>query len=132
VDRGVARLVGRRVRHGGAASAVGGAGGTEAAGHWQVRDGSTVVTIQLAQARKPVALVATIAHELGHERLLGESRIDPSRRDGEPLPDLFTVFFGMGIFTANAAFEFRRSHQGYWTSRLGYMKEAMYGYALAQ
>jgi hypothetical protein len=106
--------------------------GTEAAGHWQVRDGSTVVTIQLAQARKPVALVATIAHELGHERLLGESRIDPSRRDGEPLTDLFTVFFGMGIFTANAAFEFRRSHQGYRTSRLGYMTEAMYGYALAR
>jgi hypothetical protein len=106
--------------------------GTAAAGHWQVRDGSTVVTIQLAQAREPVALVATIAHELGHERLLGESRIDPARRDGEPLTDLFTVFFGMGVFTANAAFEFRRSHQGYRTSRLGYLTQAMYGYALAR
>ncbi|GAB3923674.1 hypothetical protein GCM10029976_014230 [Kribbella albertanoniae] len=104
--------------------------GRDAAGHWQVRDGSTVVTIQLAQ--EPVAMVATIAHELGHERLLGETRIDPDRRDGEPLTDLFTVFFGMGIFTANAAFEFRQSHQGYRTSRLGYLTEAMYGYALAR
>ncbi|MDX6235772.1 MAG: hypothetical protein QOG10_587 [Kribbellaceae bacterium] len=103
-----------------------------AAGHWQQRDGSTVVTVRLDQARDPVALVATIAHELGHERLLGESRIDPARRDGEPLTDLFTVFFGLGIFSANAAFEYSQSHHGYQTSRLGYLTEAMYGYALAR
>jgi hypothetical protein len=79
-----------------------------------------------------VALVATIAHELGHERLLGESRIDASRRDGEPLTDLFSVFFGFGIFSANAAFEFRSSDRSYQTSKLGYLTEAMYGYALAR
>src|SRR5207244_2275878 len=85
----------------------------EAAGHWRKRDGATVIGVQVDQARDPIALVATIAHELGHERLLGEERIDPERRDGEPLTDLFTVFFGMGIFSANAAFEFRLSHQAY-------------------
>ena len=106
--------------------------GKEAAGHWQSRDGVTVITVQMVQAREPVALVATIAHELGHERLLGEGRIDRDRRDGEPLTDLFTVFFGMGIFAANAAFEFRQSHRSYRTSRLGYLTEAMYGYALAR
>ncbi|HEY0474079.1 MAG TPA: hypothetical protein VGD34_20560 [Kribbella sp.] len=104
----------------------------DAAGHWQQRDGATVVTVQLRQAREPVALVATIAHELGHERLLGESRIDASRRDGEPLTDLFSVFFGFGIFSANAAFEFRSSDRSYQTSKLGYLTEAMYGYALAR
>jgi hypothetical protein len=103
-----------------------------AAGHWQQRDGTTIITVQLAKAREPLALVATIAHELGHERLLGEARIDRSRRDGEPLTDLFTVFFGFGIFSANAAFEFRNSRSGYRTSRLGYLTEAMYGYALAR
>ncbi|WP_112240668.1 hypothetical protein [Kribbella monticola] len=104
----------------------------DAAGHWQRRDGATVITVQSAKAREPLALVATIAHELGHERLLGESRISRSRRDGEPLTDLFTVFFGFGIFSANAAFEFRNSRGSYRTSRLGYLTEAMYGYALAR
>jgi hypothetical protein len=103
-----------------------------AAGHWQRRDGATVITVQLANAREPLALVATIAHELGHERLLGEARIDRSRRDGEPLTDLFAVFCGFGIFSANAAFEFRNSRGSYRTSRLGYLTEPMYGYALAR
>ncbi len=103
-----------------------------AVAHWQQRDGVTVVTVHMKQAAEPVALVATMAHELGHERLIGEGRIDQRRRDGEPLTDLFTVFFGMGIFAANAAFEFHRSPTHYGTSRLGYLTEAMYGYALAR
>ena len=103
-----------------------------AAGHWQRRGGRTVVTVQLRQAREPIALVATIAHELGHERLLGEGRIEYERKDGEPLTDLCSVFFGMGIFAANAAFEFHRSDTHYGTTRLGYLTEPMYGYALAR
>jgi hypothetical protein len=104
-----------------------------ATAHWrQDDDGATVVRIDMKQARQPVALVATIAHELGHERLLGEDRIDHDRRDGEPLTDLFTVFFGFGVFSANAAFEFHRSSTHYGTRRLGYLTEAMYGYALAR
>jgi hypothetical protein len=103
-----------------------------AAAHWRRRDGESVIAVELAKAREPVALVATIAHELGHERLLGEGRSDPDRRDDEPLTDLFTVFFGFGIFTANAAFEHSRSQTGWRTSRLGYLTEPMYGYALAR
>lgn len=102
----------------------------EAAGHWRRHDGRTVVHVELRQ--DPVALVATIAHELGHQRLLGEDRISTSRRDHEPLTDLLTVFFGLGIFSANAAFEFRSSERSWGTSRLGYLTESMYGYALAR
>ncbi len=87
--------------------------------------------VRLGQAHRPVALVATLAHELAHERLLGEGRIDPDRADGEPLTDLTTVFFGFGIFSANAAFEFSSSSRGWSTSALGYLTERMYGYALA-
>jgi hypothetical protein len=119
---------------------------TQSAGataHWQRRDGVTVVALDMKLAQRPVAVVATLAHELGHERLLGEHRIDPDRRDGEPLTDLFTVFFGFGIFNANAAFDFRpnlgpsgvgrlTSVNSYRTQRLGYLTEAMYGYALAR
>jgi hypothetical protein len=103
-----------------------------AAAHWRQRDGVSVITVEMTKARQPVALVATIAHELGHERLLGEGRIDRDRRDGEPLTDLFTVFFGFGVFSANAAFEYSRSPSAWRISRLGYLTEAMYGYALAR
>lgn len=103
-----------------------------AAAHWRQRDGVSVITVEMTKARQPVALVAAIAHELGHERLLGEGRRDPDRRDDEPMTDLFTVFFGFGVFSANAAFEYSRSTTGRRTSRLGYLTEAMYGYALAR
>lgn len=90
-----------------------------------------IIALRGSQARDLRSLVATIAHELGHERLLGERRIQRSRPDHEPLTDLLTVFLGMGIFTANAAREFRRHEDGWRHRRTGYLTERMYGYALA-
>jgi hypothetical protein len=102
-----------------------------AAGHFQ-RDGDMfVVAVRRRQLRDQVALTATLAHELAHARLLGEQRIDPGRKDQEQLTDLTTVFFGLGVFTANAAFDFSQSEFGWKTSQLGYLGEALFGYALA-
>ncbi len=103
--------------------------GHRAAGQYHVGDG--VVTVRAELGRTPVALVATLAHELGHVRLAGEGRVSPGRRDSEPLTDLATVFFGCGIFTANAALEFRTDRTRWRAARLGYLTEPMYGYALA-
>ncbi|HEX5597047.1 MAG TPA: hypothetical protein VFX61_13680 [Micromonosporaceae bacterium] len=103
-----------------------------AAGHYQVRDGRPIIAIRDDQAASPVALVATIAHELGHVLLLGDRRISEHREDHEPLTDLLTVFFGLGIFSANAAFQFSQDESYYRTSRLGYLTEPMFGYALAR
>ncbi|BCJ48194.1 hypothetical protein GCM10010168_25540 [Actinoplanes ianthinogenes] len=103
-----------------------------AAGHHRVRDGRSVIGIRDDQAAAPMALVATIGHELGHVLLLADGRISAGREDHEPLTDLLTVFFGLGIFTANAAFEYSRTSTSYRTSRLGYLTEPMYGYALAR
>jgi len=113
------------------------------AGHYRVVDGSPVITLSNLR-HKPLQLVATIAHELAHDRLIGEGRIDPDRPHGEPLADLTTVYLGMGLFTANAAFEFANlagldsssglglgQHNRFSTSRLGYLTEPMFGYALA-
>ncbi len=102
------------------------------AGHYVEAAGRPVITVFGARSAGPVTLVATIAHELAHVRLLGEVRIDPDRRDGEPLTDLLTVFLGLGIFTANAAQEFTVSNRGWSARRLGYMTEQMYGYAFAR
>ncbi|WP_426512198.1 hypothetical protein ACPPVO_17160 [Dactylosporangium sp. McL0621] len=110
--------------------------GRTAAGHYQVRDGRAVVTLRADLTARPMALVATVAHELGHVRLLGEGRADPDAGDHEPLTDLCALYFGLGIFGANAAFEFARRTQGRYTytgtTRLGYLTEPMYGYALAR
>jgi hypothetical protein len=107
-----------------------------AAGDYRLRDGRPVIGINDSQAASPMALVATLAHELGHVLLLGDGRISAEREDNEPLTDLLTVFFGLGIFAANAAFEYTREIGGRYgysrTSRLGYLTEPMYGYGLAR
>jgi len=103
-----------------------------AAGHHRMRDGRSVIGIADEQANAPMALVATIGHELGHVLLLADGRISPGRKDHEPLTDLLTVFFGVGVFAANSAFEFARDENSYRTSRLGYLTEPMFGYALAR
>lgn len=101
-----------------------------AAAHYR-RDGDRVViAIDTAQTRRQAALIATVAHELCHERLLGEERIDPGRKDGEPLTDLLTVVLGMGIFTANAALVHAQGAEGWRTRRLGYLTQPMFGHAL--
>jgi hypothetical protein len=102
-----------------------------AAGHFQWDGGVPVIAIRRDQLHHPVALAATLAHELAHVRLLTERRIDPARKDHEQLTDLATVFFGLGVFTANAAFDFSKSEHGWRTARLGYLGEELFSYSLA-
>ncbi len=98
-------------------------------------DGRYLLALEESLLERPPELVSTICHELGHVHLLGQKRISPSEPDHEPLTDLLTVFFGAGIFTANAAFFFQQwqsnTHQGWRARRLGYLSEPAIGYALA-
>ena len=100
-------------------------------GHYQKRRDKFVVSLESSQLTDPMCLVGTIAHELGHVRLLGEGRVHGRFEDHEPLTDLLTVFFGLGIFTANSAFSFDASSHGWQAQRRGYLDEEMFGYALA-
>jgi hypothetical protein len=100
------------------------------------RGGRQVITLDRSNAAEPARLIAVIAHELGHVRLLGERRIASDREDQEPLTDLLSVYLGMGIFAANAAFDFSQTglylgRQGWRAQRLGYLTEQMFGYGLA-
>jgi hypothetical protein len=96
----------------------------------------TQISIEEAQLKDPMSLVATLAHELGHMILLRPGLVDRDEPDMEPLNDLLTVFLGFGIFTANAAFRFEQhadnTSQGWSTNRQGYLSEEMFGYALAR
>jgi hypothetical protein len=103
------------------------------AGHYQQREGRGYVRIDPSQAGDRMRLVAIAAHELCHELLLGRGGVPGADGDDhEPLTDLLTVYTGFGVFTANAAFDFEAYNAGGWRIRsLGYLSEAMFGYALA-
>ena len=94
------------------------------------------IAVNAAEMKDPIALVATIAHEIGHIILLRPGLVQRDEQDMEPLTDLLTIFFGFGIFTANSAFRFKQFtnnySQGWSTKRLGYLPEPMLGYALAR
>jgi hypothetical protein len=51
------------------------------------KDGRPVITLDRSNADQPGRLIAVIAHELGHVRLLGERRIWADRKDQEPLTE---------------------------------------------
>lgn len=93
------------------------------------------IAINMSQFKNPTSLVATIAHELGHVILLGSGKLSRENQTHEYVTDLLTVFFGLGIFTANSAFQFSQwqdhSHQGWSVSRMGYLPEEEFAYALA-
>lgn len=113
--------------------------GTEHSGHtlgsYQIRGGKYHIRLETSQAANPEVMVATIAHELGHVILLGENRLDAEYPDHEPMTDLLTVFYGLGIFNSNSVFSFEQwtntQSQGWRAERRGYLTEEMFGYALA-
>jgi hypothetical protein len=106
----------------------------EQSGRWIRGDGQNQIQLAPSLAADPVALTAIYAHEVGHELLLGSGRITQARRpDHESLTDLITVFYGLGIFTANAAYERRPRPNGRGKQPLarGYLREAALSEALA-
>ncbi|GAA2062582.1 hypothetical protein GCM10009839_87220 [Catenulispora yoronensis] len=102
------------------------------AGHYSVRSGLGVIAVALEDAPDPRRVVAVAAHELCHHKLLYRGTVAPDEQDHEPLTDLATVFFGLGVFTANAAFTFSQSSRGWRRQQLGYINQPMFGYALAR
>lgn len=102
------------------------------AGHYSVRNGVGVIAVGMDNAPDPRRVVAVAAHELCHHKLLYRGAASTHERDHEPLTDLATVFFGLGIFTANAAFTFSQGTGGWRRQQLGYINQPMFGYALAR
>ena len=93
-----------------------------------------VVTIDRSGLDDPMGLVGTVAHELAHVRLLGESRLMREEFDNELLTDLTVVHFGLGLFLANTPRTWA-SHYSRWPGtdllKPEYMTPPMFGWALA-
>lgn len=103
-------------------------------GHHYRAEGKNVIAILNSDLDDPMDLVATIAHELAHLRLIEARRSTGHDQDHEPLADLATVFFGLGIFTANSTCRFKQWHRGRprdWKMDCpGFLTEQGFGYAL--
>ncbi|WP_205508812.1 hypothetical protein [Longitalea arenae] len=90
--------------------------------------GAFDVFVESTNLKDPEKLVATIAHEFAHIKLLGEKRVP---FNDESLTDLATVIFGIGVFNANCAFREIKNFSARGHHTLGYLKQREWGYALA-
>ena len=86
------------------------------------------IGLERRKLTQPEIMVATLAHELAHIKLLGENKIEAN---DEKLTDLTTVIFGIGIFNANAAFQTIRSIDSSGWRKMGYLTQMEWGYALS-
>jgi len=86
------------------------------------------IALERRKLQQPENMVATLAHEIAHIKLLGENRID---ENDEKLTDLTTVVFGLGIFNANAAFQTYRTVDASGWRKMGYLTQMEWGYALS-
>jgi hypothetical protein len=105
-----------------------------AAGTFEEGERKFIIRIDKSELHDQMGLVGTMAHELAHVRLLGESRIMSEEYDNELLTDLTVVFFGLGIFLANTPRVWDSQYKkwpGTSLIRPEYMTPPMFAYALA-
>jgi hypothetical protein len=104
-----------------------------ASGTYEQTENETIISIEREQLKNTISLVATIAHELSHQILLGENRIE---ENDEYLTDFTAITYGFGIFIGNSRFNFSTfdTNGGFgWQSRSqGYLPEQIIGYTMAK
>ena len=91
-------------------------------------NGKFVIGIDIEQFKSIQLTIATIAHEMAHIVLSG---IMQMKDYDEHFADLFTVYFGLGIFNANSALQFYKTAYSWGYHKQGYLTQQEWGYALA-
>lgn len=86
------------------------------------------ILLSRGSLKEPERMVATLAHEVAHIKLLDDNNLD---FNDEKLTDLTTVFFGLGVFNANEAFKNFKDSKTYGWNALGYLSQMEWGYALS-
>jgi len=105
-----------------------------AAGLYEEQAGRTVIHINTTEMHDLTGLVATLAHELSHMRLIGEGRVTGDEYDNELLTDLTAVFHGFGIFMGSSPRDWVADYSSWPGSTLKrpeYMSMPMLAYTLA-
>ena len=82
--------------------------------------GNYEIFVERKNLSDPENLVATLAHEFAHIKLLGEKRL---AFNDEFSTDLTTVVFGLGVFNANASFKEHKSYDSYRHNSIGYLMQ---------
>ncbi|MDO1501823.1 hypothetical protein Q2T40_16940 [Winogradskyella maritima] len=104
-----------------------------AAGIYEMKDGELKIYIEREQLKRTISLIATIAHELAHQILIGENRIE---KNDEYLTDLVAITYGYGIFLGNSRFDFSTFSTfdggGWQSSAQGYLPEQVIAYTMAK
>ena len=94
-----------------------------------------VISVARSQLDDPARLLATLAHELAHELLIGGGLLTADVPDHEWVTDLLPVCLGTGIFLANATVQDSSGSCGGWSwwqvSKQGYLPSRIFGYAFA-
>ncbi len=96
--------------------------------HGKNQNGCYQISLDRGNLDKQSSVIATIAHELSHVKLLGQKNMEVN---DEQLTDLATVFFGFGIFNANSAFQFFQQRDRWGSRNLGYLTQEEWAYTLA-
>ena len=99
-----------------------------ASGTYQQTENGTVISIETRQLKNPISLIATISHELAHQILLGENRIE---ENDEFLTDFTAITYGFGIFIGNSRFQISSQGFGWQSSSQGYLPEQIIAYSMA-
>ena len=103
-----------------------------ASGTYQQTETETIISIERGQLKNTISLIGTISHELSHQILLGENRIE---ENDEFLTDFTAITYGFGIFIGNSRFNFSQFSTnggfGWQSNGQGYLPEQIIAYSMA-
>jgi HEAT repeat protein len=106
----------------------------DAAGLYEQGERPTI-SIEQSQLDDQESLIATLAHEVAHELLIGGKKLQGDEEDHEQITDLLMAFLGIGVFAANTRVTQTNSLYLRWESwsikRLGYLTARTLGYSFA-
>ncbi|QDT39193.1 HEAT repeat domain-containing protein [Stratiformator vulcanicus] len=107
----------------------------EALGTYERGDESDTIRLSETAQEDYLTCVATLAHEIGHVRLLSEDRLFVDDPNHEQLTDLFAAMAGFGVYIANSTLTDDSGYAQGWSwwniQKSGYLSSREVGYGLA-
>lgn len=99
-------------------------------------DGCSIM-IEMEQLKRPISLIATMAHELSHYLIMEEKGYYFDEYENEILTDLTAIAYGFGIFLGNSKFKFNQWQSGdgwggWSSSTQGYLPQQVIAYVMAE